>query len=225
VGLAGGFRPHPRAIILDLDRCLIDSRNAWRYCIEEAIAAAEGRRIDAASLVDEYHIRPWRDALGILADSPEEERRLAGLCETMFERSAMKKLLVHEGIGMALHALRGERIEIGAISRLPHGVAVKQIQSTGLDRFVAVLSATLPGESWVPAERFDVCLAFLATGAPDSAFISGESRDIDAVAGRGARPFAAGWAHHAGENPGVPVIASPPEMRHTIMRYWATRGL
>ncbi|MBK7725006.1 MAG: hypothetical protein IPI33_07120 [Dehalococcoidia bacterium] len=71
----------------------------------------------------------------------------------------------------------------------------------------------------------DVCLAFLAAGAPDSAFISGESRDIDAVTGRGARPFAAGWAHRAGENPGVPAIASPPEMRETIMRYWATRGL
>ncbi|MBK6320071.1 MAG: HAD hydrolase-like protein [Dehalococcoidia bacterium] len=225
MGLAGGHRPHPRAIVFDLDRCLIDSRTAWRFCIEEAVASAAGRRVDASSLVDEYHTRPWRDALGILASSSEEARNLAVLCDAMFERSAMKKLLVHEGIGMALHALRGERIEIGAISRLPHGVAVKQIQSTGLDRFVAVLSATLPGEPWVPAARFDVCLAFLATGAPDSAFISGDLRDLDAVAGRGARPFAAGWAHHAGENPGVPVIASPPEMRHTIMRYWATRGL
>ncbi|MBK7725005.1 MAG: hypothetical protein IPI33_07115 [Dehalococcoidia bacterium] len=43
------------------------------------------------------------------------------LCDAMFERSAMKKLLVHEGNRMVLHALGGERIEIGAISGLPHG--------------------------------------------------------------------------------------------------------
>jgi len=222
VGLAGGFRPHPRAIIFDLDRCLIDSRNAWRYCIEEAIAAAEGRRIDAASLVDEYHIRPWRDALGILADSPEEERRLAGLCETMFERSAMKKLLVHDGIGMALDALRGERIELGAISRLPHNVALKQVQSTGLDRFIAVLSATRQGERWHPAERFEACLSFLEAKAFDTAAVSGDRADLAEMARLGAVPFTARWAPGHDEN--GEAIASPSGMLVAVLRAWAGRG-
>jgi phosphoglycolate phosphatase-like HAD superfamily hydrolase len=223
VGLAGGRRPHPRAIIFDLDRALIDSRNAWRYCVEESVAAATGRRPDPSALVGEYHIRPWRDALRVLVP-PADEQRCEELCSTMYERSAMKKLLVHEGVGMALDALRGERIELGAVSRLPHPLALKQVQSTGLDRFLAVLSATPANERWSPRNGFATCLAFLEAAPPDCAFVSGDARDLDAVSGEGAEPFVAGWApardgHAKGE-----AVASPSDLLTVVMRRWPLRG-
>lgn len=224
MGLAGGNRPHPRAIIFDLDRCLIDSRNAWRYCVEESIAAATGERPNAADLVEEYHIRPWRDSLRILADSLETTSRCEGLCETMFARSAMKKLLVHEGTGMALDALRGERIELGAISRLPHSLAVKQVQSTGLDRFLAVVAATPAGEMWRPGERIEQCLAFLEAHSSDSAFVSGERRDLDQAEAGGLRPCAAGWASGAAQTDAREAIAFPGAVLGAVMRDWASRG-
>ncbi len=220
MGLAGGQRPHPRALIFDLDRCLIDSRNAWRYCVEESLAAALNRRLSAAELVEEYHVRPWRDALGVLVD-PREAQRCEELCETMFGRSAMKKLLVHEGVGMALDALRGERVELGAISRLPHALALKQVQSTGLDRFVAVLSSTPDGEAWRPAERVADCLAFLESPPTESAFASGDSRDRAAVAASGLAVFAAGWAAGADNEDGA--VQAPSGMLDAALRAWAAR--
>lgn len=217
----GGDRPHPRAVIFDLDRCLIDSRNAWRYCIEESIAAALGRRTDASALVEEYHIRPWRDALGILTD-PAESNRCVDLCDTMFARSAMKKLLVHEGVGMALDALRTERIELGAISRLPHGLAVKQVQSTGLDRFLAVVATTPASERWDPCARINQCLAFLEAAAPGAAFVSGDAHDRDDAGRTGVRPYAAAWAP-AAEVDGQPV-GSAREVLARVLDDWRKPG-
>lgn len=218
MGLAGGNRPHPRAIIFDLDRCLIDSRAAWRYCVEEAIALTSGRRMSAVDLVEEFHVRPWSHALSILLDAPEQLARCCELCESMMERSAMKKLLVHEGIGMALDALRGERIELGAISRLPHRLAVKRVQSTGLDRFVAVLSATPEGEAWAPDLRVQHCLAFLEAEGRNCAFISGEPRDREALAALGLAAFAAEWAAGGDDAPGA--IRSPSQMLEVVLRSW-----
>jgi phosphoglycolate phosphatase-like HAD superfamily hydrolase len=217
MGLAGGNRPHPRAVIFDLDRCLIDPRKAWRYCIEESIAAALGQRIDASELVEEYHTRPWRDALGVLTDSAEAAR-CADLCATMFERSAMKKLLVHEGVGMALDALRGERIELGAISRLTHGLAVKQVQSTGLDRFLAVVATTPADERWDPGARIEQCLSFLESGAARSAFVSGDGRDLEAAVRGGVRPYAAGWGGSAAEHDDP--VPSPADVLPRVLRDW-----
>jgi len=141
----------------------------------------------------------------------------------MLERSAMKKLLVHEGIGMALDALRGERIELGAISRLPHRLAVKQVQSTGLDRFMSVLSATPEGEAWAPDLRVQQCLAFLETGGRDCAFISGERRDRGILAARGLTVFAAAWAAGGEEAPDP--IRSPSQMLEVVLRSWRGRAL
>lgn len=224
MGLARGLRPHPRAIIFDLDRCLIDSRNAWRYCIEEALAAATGRRPDAGGLVDEYHIRPWRDALGILAPSREASDRCEGLCRQMFERSAMKKLLVHEGIGMALDALRGETIELGAISRLPHSVTVKQVQSTGLDRFLAVVAATPQDEPFRPADRITQCLTFLEATPERSAYAAADPFDLEAAASIGLRTYCATWGAGAPEKPRHIAFQLPGEMRSVVLRDWPTSG-
>lgn len=221
MGLAGGDRPHPRAIIFDLDRCLIDSRNAWRYCIEESIAACSGRRVDAGGMVDEYHIRPWRDVLGVLAQSREEVDSCIELCGTMFERSAMKKLLVHEGVGMALDALRGERIELGGISRLPHALTVKQVQSTGLDRFLAVVASTQAGQPWRPAERVAQCLTFLETTASKCGFLSGDLRDLRLVEAEGVRTYASAWA--AGGAHHEKGISAPGDVLGVVMRDWALR--
>jgi beta-phosphoglucomutase-like phosphatase (HAD superfamily) len=221
VGLAGGQRPHPRAVIFDLDRALIDSRNAWRYCVEESLAAALNRRLSAADLVEEYHVRPWRDALGVLVE-PHETARCADLCEVMFARSAMKKLLVHEGIGMALDALRGEQMELGAISRLPHALAVKQVQSTGLDRFVAVLSATPVDERWRPEVRVTDCLAFLEAAPHEAAFVSGDMHDRALVAAKGLAPFEAGWAPAPEHSDGA--IEAPSGLLDVVLRAWAVRG-
>ncbi|MGE3073842.1 MAG: HAD family hydrolase [Dehalococcoidia bacterium] len=224
MGLVGGVRPHPRAIIFDLDRCLIDSRNAWRYCIEESIAAAIGRRTDAGELVEEYHIRPWRDALQILAPEPRDTMRCEDLCATMYERSAMKKLLVHEGVGMALDALRGERIELGAISRLPHSLTVKQVQSTGLDRFLAVVAATPAGERWHAGVRIQQCLSFLEAEPERSAYAAADRFDIEAAKSLGLRAYFAAWAATEAETTGDPEVDAPGDLHSTVLQDWASSG-
>lgn len=224
MGLAGGQRPHPRAIIFDLDRCLIDSRNAWRYCIEESLAATTGRRVDAGELVDEYHVRPWRDALGVLASSADERGRCENLCQTMFERSAMKKLLVHEGIGMALDALRGEAIELGAISRLPHSLSVKQVQSTGLDRFLAVVASTPVDEPWRPADRIEQCLVFLEASPERSAYAGADPVDLEQARLAGLRTYFASWGAGALSSTADASFAAPFEMRAAVLQDWPASG-
>lgn len=224
MGLARGLQPHPRAIIFDLDRSLIDSRNAWRYCIEESLASATGRRFIASELVDEYHTRPWRDALRILAPLPEDADRCEGLCQTMFERSAMKRLLVHEGIGMALDALRGEAIELGAISRLPHPVAVKQIQSTGLDRFLAVVAPTPAGEAWNVAARIQQCLTFLEAEPVRSAYAGADPYDLKTAKASGLRAYCTLWVPAARGNPGDVSFDLPGSMQSIVLRDWPAAG-
>jgi len=223
VPLARGLKPHPKAVLFDLDRCLIDSRRAWQYCVEESLASAGGQRFDAAALVDEYHVRPWRHALAVLAPTPELVTRCEELCETMYERSAMKKLLVHEGVGMALDAVRAEHIEIAAISRLPHALAVKQVQSTGLDRFVAVLSATAKEERWDPLLRMEPCLRFLECEAEQVAFVGADERDVERLVSTGAAPFLAAWTRGDNETTQFPAIASPGDVVGALLAAWRGR--
>jgi hypothetical protein len=91
---------------------------------------------------------------------------------------------------MALDRLRGERIEMGAVSREPHALALKQAESTGLDRFLAVLAPTPPGVPWDPAARFADCLAYLGRAPAETAFVSPDAQDRSTVEGMGARIFA-----------------------------------
>ena len=114
-----------RAVVFDLDDALLDRRPAWRYALEEAAISVTGRRVDARPLEDEYHRRPWRHAAAILLPDRGEAERAAELADQMFRRSALKRLLVHEGIGMALDHLRAARIEMGGISREAHALAIR----------------------------------------------------------------------------------------------------
>ena len=180
----------PRAVVFDLDEALLDRRRAWQYALEEAVIGVTGRRVDSAPLVDEYLRRPGSHVLAIVVDDRDHASRCQALCAELFQRSAMKRLLVHDGIGMALDRLRGERIEMGAVSREPHAVALKQAESTGLDRFLAVLAPTPPGAAWEPATRFADCLAYLGRDPAEAAFVSPDTDDRAGVEGTGAGVFA-----------------------------------
>lgn len=183
-----------------------------------------GRRLDAGELVDEYHTRPWRDALRILIPEPDDAMRCEDLCATMFGRSAMKKLLVHEGVGMALDALRGERIELGAISRLPHSLSVKQVQSTGLDRFLAVVAATPAGERWDAGARIQQCLTFLEAEPVRSAYTASDRFDIEAAKALGLRAYFAAWGAAVAESTEEPAVAAPGDMQPVVLRDWPSSG-
>ena len=101
-----------RAVIFDLDECVIDSRPAWAYTVEQTLLAITGRQLRVSNeLVEEYRRRPWRHAFAILTSDTGEADRCCALAETMYHRSGLKRLLVHDGIGMAIKRHdHGERL-------------------------------------------------------------------------------------------------------------------
>ncbi len=215
------FEPAYRAVIFDLDEALIDSRPAWRYTLEETLMSVANRRIDANPLVEEYHRRPWRDSLAILLDDPEERRRAEALCERIAGRSAMKRLLVFDGTGMALDEIRRARIEIGAISRLPHAVALKQSQATGVDRFLTVLSATPEGQGWDVGARASDCLAYFRREAGACLFVGAETRDVEEAGRLGLVALRAAWSPAAGEGGAGP--AAPMDVTKILL--WGLKAV
>lgn len=218
--LAGSGKPRPRLVVFDFDRAVIDPRTAWRYCLEESVMMVTGERPRVEPLVEEYHLRPWRQALSILVGDGSAVGRCEELCQQMFTRSAMKRLLVHEGIGMALDALRAERIDMAGISRLPNNLALKQSQSTGMDRFLAIVSGTAEGSRWSPGERFAECLRLLESEPEEAAFIGFETPDRREVGRSGAQVFVAGW-HSGAEGGEDAVIVRPANMLDALQRRWA----
>jgi phosphoglycolate phosphatase-like HAD superfamily hydrolase len=218
--LVGSDRPHPRLVIFDLDRALLDSRPAFCYTLEEAIVAVTGRRISARDLADEYHVRPWRDALRVLLDDPHERDACQALCQQYAERSALKRILVFEGVGMTLDALRAERIDIAAITRAPYRLARKQAESTGLDRFFSLVAPPQDAR-FDPAAQLAQCLRLLETDGSETAFVAPGRFERSAAERLGAIAFTAAWAvdHDAG---GIEVPA-PGHLLPTILHRWQGR--
>ncbi len=197
-----------RLVVFDLDEALLDRVPAWVYAIEQAVLSVTGKRVQPVTLAAEYHTRPWHHALEVLLSDRGDIERCAELSAAMFQRSALKRLLVHQGMGMALDRLRGARVEMGAVSHERHADALRQVQSTGLDRFLTILSATGEGEHWDVKERIEACLQFAEQSSARAAFVSHDARDLGAAAEMGLAPFAATWV--AGAVAGFAAIPDPP---------------
>ncbi len=217
----GSGRPHPRLVIFDLDRALIDSRPAFTYTLEEAIAAVTGRRISCRELADEYHTRPWRDALRILLDDPAERDACEALCHSYAARSALKRLLVFDGVGMALDALRAEQIDMAAITRLPLPLARKQVESTGLDRFLLLLAAPPAHGTYDPRSQLQHCLTLLETDPHTAAVVAPGRPERAAAEALGAHPFTAAWAVQP--DPGAIHVPAPGALAEALYRRWEGR--
>lgn len=219
--LVGSGRPRPRLVVFDLDRALVDSRPAFAYAIEEAVAAVTGRRLSARDLADAYHTRPWREALRILLDDPRERDAAEALCEQYAARSALKRLLVFDGIGMALDELRGELIDMAAFTRLTYGLARKHAESTGLDRFLSLIVPPPEGR-FDPAGQLEQCLALLETHATETAVVAPGRFERAAAERAGAIAFTAAWSVEP--DPGGIEVASPAALREAILRRWEGRA-
>ena len=183
----------PRAVILDLDAAVIDSRPAWRYALEEAVMMVTGERVDTGELVDEYRQRPWHHVVPIVVHDREAQDRCIELCEQYFRRSALKRLLVFDGIGMALDRIRGAYVEMGGVTRETHPSAMRQIESTGVDRFLSVLAPTNEG-GWDAVARFTECVTYLEADPTKTVFVSPVEEDLASVSQTGALPIRAAWA-------------------------------
>lgn len=211
--------PRPKAILFDLDEVLVDARPAWCYAVEETLMSMTARRESAKALCDEYRKRPLWDVFRLLLPDRNDCVRAEKLASTMLERSALKKLLVHEGVGMALDEIRVRRIDMGVISRYPHSLAIKHLQSTGIDRFFAVLSPTPAGAQWSPRDRIAECLAYLGHPASRCAYVSGESEDLRVASDAGLAVFRAEWTGcRSGTGPG---ISRAGELSAVVLSEWA----
>ncbi|MFN0094715.1 MAG: HAD family hydrolase [Dehalococcoidia bacterium] len=202
--------PWLRAVVFDLDEALLDRSRAWRYALEQAVLVVTGQRVDARAIEAEYRTRPWRHALSVVVADTKDLGRCEEVCRDMYARSAMKHLLVHDGLGMALDSLRGARIDMCAVSREPHRIALTQMESTGLDRFLGVLAATPAGEAWDAGERIAHCLTFLDRPAAVAAFVSGDLGDIGAAVRLGLHAAVAGWT--GAESMRQPTLSHPREL-------------
>lgn len=195
----------PRAIVFDLDRTVIDRRRAWTYALEEAIAMTTGERPRAEPLAAEYMDRPWSHVTPILLHDRERRAQCDALCERYFRRSALKHLLVFDGIGMTLDDMRGQRIALGAVSRDRHFDAMRQMESTGVDRFFTVLSPTPEGRAWDVEKRIRDCVVYLERRSDEIVYVAGSVADRERAEQAGVFSVLAGWTNESpGEGPGHP---------------------
>lgn len=189
-----GRSARPVAVVFDLEEALLDRRKAWLYTIEQSISIVTGERVDAQPLVEEYWRRPYAHAIDVLVAERSRRSACEARCAEIYRRSAMKSLRVQEGIGTALIRLVAAQVQVGAASREPHLVARKQIEATGLDRFVTVLASTPEGDSWNVASCLAVCMAFLDCDPKDCMYVTPSRDDAEAARRTGWRSLIAGWA-------------------------------
>lgn len=215
-----GERTSVKAVIFDLDEVLLDRRRAWQYALEEGVAMVCGQRVDGGPLVSEYISRPWRHAVMVVVPDPAASDACENACAQIYARGAQKRLLVHEGVGMGLDWIRSAQIEMGAISREPHDLAIKQLQSTGLDRFMTVLSPTPGGSPWDAAARCTECLAFLRREPESCAFVSNDEADITGVERTGCRGLLAAWAGREGGS--HPAVTTPAMLGPVLATFFAS---
>lgn len=195
-----------RAVIVDLDEVLLLRERAWRYALEEAVAATTGDRIDASKISSEYRLRPWRHALSIVLRDESGTGSIASLCQDIYERSAMKRLLVHDGIGMVLDRFRGEGVEVAAVSREAHQTARKQAESTGIDRFLTALSARGDKAEDILLAVRD-CLSFMEHDVRRCAVVSPDVGVLRLAAGIGLACYESAWDGTASGE--FPALAAP----------------
>jgi phosphoglycolate phosphatase-like HAD superfamily hydrolase len=187
-------RALPRAILFDLEEALLDRREAWRYTIEQVIGVTCHRRVDARPLVAEYAPRPPAHALAVLCESLDERLRCQRLWPQIYYRSALKRLTVHDGVGRALDRLVLAGVELGVVSRESHADARKAMESTGIDRFMSVMSAAVDDGHWPLAERVAPCLTFLEREPGQAMFVSCRDGDLGAAEDLGLTTLPVGWA-------------------------------
>ncbi len=196
-----------KAVVFDLDEVLLDRARAWQYALEEGVAMVCGCRIDGAPLVSEYSRRPWRHAVTLVVPDVAAREACEAACARIYQRGAQKRLLVHDGVGMGLDWIRSAQLAMGAVSRETHAIALKQLQSTGLDRFMTVLSPTPAGEAWDAAMRLCECISYLRCAAAECAFVSSEDADLEAAEILGCRVATAAWAGRGGGS--RPAVTTP----------------
>ncbi|HKS92269.1 MAG TPA: HAD hydrolase-like protein [Tepidiformaceae bacterium] len=196
-----------KAVVFDLDEVLLDRGRAWQYALEEGVAMVCGCRIDGGPLVSEYSHRPWRHAVTVVVPDVVAREACEAACARIYQRGAQKRLLVHDGVGMGLDWIRSAQLAMGAVSREPHAVALKQLQSTGLDRFMTVLSPTPAGQDWDSGARVGECISYLRREACEVAFVSAEELDLEAAEQLGCRVAMAAWAGRGGGS--RPAVTTP----------------
>ena len=104
---------------------------------------------------------------------------------------------------------------MGAVSRERHRDAMRQIESTGVDRFFTVLSPTNEGR-WTPEERFLECLRYLEFEPAGAVYVSPEDDDLRRVGATGAHTLRAGWAEEGAEESSA--LAHPSRMWDVVCR-------
>lgn len=219
--MAGELASAPiKAVVFDLDEVLLDRGRAWQYAVEEGIAMVCGRRVDAGPLVAEYLHRPWRHAVSVVVADAGERDACEEACAQIYRRGAQKRLLVHEGVGMGLDWIRSAQMVIGVVSREPHAVALKQLQSTGLDRFMTVLAPTAAAQPWDSMARVRECVSYARFEPGECVFVSGDECDLDATAALGCRGMLAAWAGRGGGS--RPTVTTPAMLGPALAALSAT---
>jgi phosphoserine phosphatase len=199
-----------RGAVFDLDEVLLNKRAAWAYTVEQALLSVAGRRTEPMALADEYRHRPWRDALLVLEPDREHVAAAAALCGKLWLRSALKRITVHAGIGMALAGLLAGGISMAAVTSVALPLARRQAQAAGVDRFLFALERN-EDAAGADGNLYAAMAGLLHLRPGDVAFVSGDGAALRSASSQGLRPFKAAWAPGGGGS--FPLFEEPGDLR------------